>query len=560
MSTNYPGALDSFVNPTATDTLDSATVPHAAQHDNINDAMAAVQVTLGVNPQGGSATVVARLTAIENSVSGKVSSVSGTSPISVTAGTTPVVSIDQTALVLDTSQINWSAITAWAANTYYAKGALIEYQGIAYRRAVAGTSSSTFVSTNWQQISPTPASANTASSLVVRDGSGNFSAGTITATLSGNATNVSGTVAVANGGTGKTIIPVASGWVGGQTYAKGDVVYDNLVYYVRLTDGSGGTSPANDSTNWDARTPTATTNGSSQPNNLLATNSNSGIAVTAVGIGSIPVSAPSTGLTVSNGSITVSGVGNGINVSSNGNLTLGASGNAGGSIAITNTTGVQLIKGSSGTSNHTLPTTTGILLNDASTIDITKGGTGSTYGSAIIAHSQLNADITKSVNDTTAESLFRTGTTIGTVQHLSVEADTVYFVEGQVYLGKTASGTTGQVGIALQYTTNGSTTLTEQASNFRTVIAGATTAQVGTTNSTAANTILYSSATTTALQTQHVRFYGFIRTHATTAGKLNLIFGQSVAGTSTAMTVGGGSFMNVYKIGTGNTQMFGNWS
>jgi hypothetical protein len=71
MSTSYPGALDSFVNPTATDTLDSATVPHAAQHDNINDAMAAVQVTLGVNPQGGSATVVARLTAIESSVSGK---------------------------------------------------------------------------------------------------------------------------------------------------------------------------------------------------------------------------------------------------------------------------------------------------------------------------------------------------------------------------------------------------------------------------------------------------------------------------------------------------------
>jgi len=71
MSTSYPGALDSFVNPTATDTLDSATVPHAAQHDNINDAMAAVQVTLGVNPQGGSATVVARLTALDSTVAGK---------------------------------------------------------------------------------------------------------------------------------------------------------------------------------------------------------------------------------------------------------------------------------------------------------------------------------------------------------------------------------------------------------------------------------------------------------------------------------------------------------
>lgn len=43
--------------------------------------------------------------------------------------------------------------------------------------------------------------ANTASTLVKRDGSGNFSAGAITASLTGNATNVTGVVAIANGGT-----------------------------------------------------------------------------------------------------------------------------------------------------------------------------------------------------------------------------------------------------------------------------------------------------------------------------------------------------------------------
>jgi hypothetical protein len=228
-----------------------------------------------------------------------------------------------------------------------------------------------------------------------------------------------------------------------------------------------------------------------------------------------------------------------------------------GTLAWTNASLLYATDGSklTGTINATSATNiTGIL-------DITQGGTGSAYGSAIIAHSQLNADITKSVNDTTPESLFRTGTAVGTVQHLSVAADTVYFVEGQVFFGKTASTAAGQVSIGFQYTTNGSTTLTEQSSGFRTVIAGATTSQIGTTlNNTTANTITYSSATTTALQTQHVRFYGFIRTHATTAGKLNLIFNQSVAGTATAMTVGSNSFMNVYKIGTGNTQMFGNWS
>ena len=49
MTTSFPGSLDTFVNPTASDTLDSATVPHAAQHDNLNDAVKAVETALGAN-------------------------------------------------------------------------------------------------------------------------------------------------------------------------------------------------------------------------------------------------------------------------------------------------------------------------------------------------------------------------------------------------------------------------------------------------------------------------------------------------------------------------------
>jgi hypothetical protein len=55
----------------------------------------------------------------------------------------------------------------------------------------------------------TGSSTNLPGTLVERDGSGNFAAGTITATLSGNATNVSGTVAIANGGTGATAAAAA---------------------------------------------------------------------------------------------------------------------------------------------------------------------------------------------------------------------------------------------------------------------------------------------------------------------------------------------------------------
>lgn len=48
----------------------------------------------------------------------------------------------------------------------------------------------------------TATSANTALAIVARDGSGDFTAGTITATLNGNASNITGVAAIANGGTG----------------------------------------------------------------------------------------------------------------------------------------------------------------------------------------------------------------------------------------------------------------------------------------------------------------------------------------------------------------------
>lgn len=55
---------------------------------------------------------------------------------------------------LSTSSLNWAAIQPWAANTAYAKGDLVSFQGIAYRRSTAGASGATFNVANWQQITP----------------------------------------------------------------------------------------------------------------------------------------------------------------------------------------------------------------------------------------------------------------------------------------------------------------------------------------------------------------------------------------------------------------------
>lgn len=67
-------------------------------------------------------------------------------------------------------------------------------------------------------------SSNVASSIVRRDGSGNFSAGTITASLTGNATNVTGTVAIGNGGTGQTTASTAFNALSPVT-TLGDLIY-----------------------------------------------------------------------------------------------------------------------------------------------------------------------------------------------------------------------------------------------------------------------------------------------------------------------------------------------
>lgn len=50
MTTNYPGALDSFTNPQATDKV--ATVSHAAQHANANDAIEALEAKVGIDGSG----------------------------------------------------------------------------------------------------------------------------------------------------------------------------------------------------------------------------------------------------------------------------------------------------------------------------------------------------------------------------------------------------------------------------------------------------------------------------------------------------------------------------
>lgn len=66
MPSAYPSALDSLSTSSANSTPAADT--HPALHNDANAAINAVQSTLGTNPQGGSASVSARLAAIESSI------------------------------------------------------------------------------------------------------------------------------------------------------------------------------------------------------------------------------------------------------------------------------------------------------------------------------------------------------------------------------------------------------------------------------------------------------------------------------------------------------------
>lgn len=61
MSTNFPAALDSLVNPAGTDSV--ATVDHAAQHTNANDAIEALEVRVGITGSADTSSITYRLSA-----------------------------------------------------------------------------------------------------------------------------------------------------------------------------------------------------------------------------------------------------------------------------------------------------------------------------------------------------------------------------------------------------------------------------------------------------------------------------------------------------------------
>ena len=121
------------------------------------------------------------------------------------------------------------------------------------------TSAGTFDGAAARTFAVDATSANTASKVVARDASGDFSAGTITATLSGNATNVSGTVAIANGGSGTTTAQGAMNAFAGAV-TSGSYLRGNGSNVLMATIQAADVPTLNQSTSGNAATATTATN------------------------------------------------------------------------------------------------------------------------------------------------------------------------------------------------------------------------------------------------------------------------------------------------------------
>lgn len=68
MAINYPTSLDNFTNPTADDSLNSTTVPHADQHSDLNDAVEALQAKVGVNSSAVTSSLDYKVSTLETDV------------------------------------------------------------------------------------------------------------------------------------------------------------------------------------------------------------------------------------------------------------------------------------------------------------------------------------------------------------------------------------------------------------------------------------------------------------------------------------------------------------
>lgn len=223
----YNGAVDPLVNETK-----AATGASRLKNKDLDDATSSIVNTSDTSKKilfsaGGGATATATTLASSQTIARTLTFPDATDTL-VGKATTDVLtnkSIDATTNTLSNIA---NASIATAAGIVDTKLATISTSGKVSNSATTATN------------------ANTASAIVSRDGSGNFTASTITANLTGNASgtsaNVTGVVALVNGGTGTAAASANAAFNAlSPMTASGDIIYGGTSGAgTRLPKGANG--------------------------------------------------------------------------------------------------------------------------------------------------------------------------------------------------------------------------------------------------------------------------------------------------------------------------------
>lgn len=249
MTSNYPGAADSFTNPTSSSYLGSPS--HSTQHININDSMVAVQTTLGTT--AGTSVLkdfAAGQFPARVSASGSIShTLSGGTINNTTLGTPTVTGLSVSSgtinnSVLGTPSITGGTITSFIGTAQITGGTVTGAQ-IGTNIITGGTATSTVLNSNTVG-SPSITGGNWTTGTINNPliGTPSISGGTVTS-LIGTAQITGGTVTGAQLGTNTITGGTVTGAVIGTNSIIGGTANTITVGTPTMTGGTWTTGTVN---------------------------------------------------------------------------------------------------------------------------------------------------------------------------------------------------------------------------------------------------------------------------------------------------------------------------
>ena len=197
---------------------------------------------------------------------------------------------------------------------------------------------------------------------------------------------------------------------------------------------------------------------------------------------------------------------------------------------------------------------------NAGVVPVLYGGTGLSFNDkTLVGRGTQLAGVNGSATGGTMTNAFQD---TGTPKYILVDAASVYYYEAYFPITKTASTSAGSWQVSVIYQDTSGASLTP-SSIYTAVNVWYSSAVETSVTSPSANTAISFGTAGTGAATRWMRLVGYITTHASTAGRMSIGFGQSQnysSGTPSTPSTGANAFIAVYKMSTAASERVGNWA